>query len=256
MARIGLGGIALTGSDMAIEADDLSLPVMLYRPATAAPAGAVVLCPGGLGQGSFEIMEWIAGALASIGLVGLTTSWRSSSPEHDPDDIATAVDWLVRQPFVDASRIGVMGMSRGANAALRAAAFDARHRACVTFGAATDFLQQVEGAASYAPSRHRMLVDWLGDPVTNRAFYERVQAITHAATIRQPVLMVHGLHDMHAVPEQTLWMKEAIAAAGNRDVEVELIPMMGHYGDVVPNGYGFDQLRALILPWLQRRLGG
>lgn len=256
MARIGQGGIALTGEDVAIEAAGLSLPAMLYRPPDAAPAGAVVLCPGGLGQGSFEIVEWLAGSLASVGLVGLTTSWRANSPEHDPDDIALAVDWLSRQAFVDAARIGVMGMSRGGNAALRAAAFDARIRACVTFGPATDFLQQVEGAALYAPGRHRMLVDWLGDPIADRAYYERVQAITHAAAIRQPVLMVHGQHDMHAVPEQSIWMKAAIEAGGNRDVELDLVPMMGHYGDVSPNGYGFDLLRARILPWLAQRLGG
>ncbi len=252
--RVGDGGIELTGEDITIEANGIALPLMLYRPADERPAGAVIFCPGGIGQGSFEIMEWIAGSLAAQGFVALTMSWRAGSPEHDPDDVALALDWLAAQPFVDAERIGVMGMSRGGNAALRSAAFDSRLKLCVTFGPATDFLQQAAGTKVYAPSRYRMLVDWLGDPVANRAFYERVQAISHAARICQPLLMVHGLHDMHAVPEQTIWMKEAIEAGGNRDVRVELIPMMGHYGDVVPNGYGFDKLRGIILPYLTEKL--
>lgn len=254
MTRVGIGGIELTGTDTDLADDGSGLPVMLYRPAGSDATPAMILCPGGLGRGDFEILEWLASSLRDAGIAALTMSWRASSPEHDPDDIMQAVDWLSAQPHIQPDRIGVMGMSRGGNAALRAAAFDRRLKLAVTFGPATDFLQQAEGAAVYAPGRYRMLVGWLGDPVDNRAFYERVQAITHAASITQPLLMIHGQHDMHAVPEQSLSMRDAIEAGGNRDVRLELIPMMGHYGDVVPNGYGFDTLRGLILPYLRERL--
>lgn len=254
MTRIGLGGIDLTGEDITIGSGDVQLPVMLYRPGGDAACPAMILCPGGLGTGDFEILEWLAAYLPTIGVAALTMNWRASSPEHDPDDIALAIDWLAAQAFVDADRIGVMGMSRGGNAALRAAAFEPRLKICVTFGPATDFLQQAAGAEHYAPTRHRMLLKWLGDPVEHRAFWEKVQAITHAARIKQPLLMIHGQHDMHAVPEQTLWMKDAIEAGGNRDIRLELVPMMGHYGDVVPNGYAFDTLRGLILPFVAARL--
>lgn len=254
MTRIGLGNIELTGVDVTIRSNDTSLPVMLYRPDGDVPSRAMILCPGGLGTGDYEILEWLAAALRAIGVVALTMNWRASSPGHDPEDVSIAVDWLASQAFVDPARIGVMGMSRGGNAALRAAAFDRRIKICVTFGPATDFLQQAAGAAIYAPTRHRMLVSWLGDPVENEDFWRRVQAITHAAEIKQPLLMIHGQHDMHSVPEQTLWMKEAVETGGNHDIQLELVPMMGHYGDVVPNGYDFDKLRALILPFVTARL--
>ncbi len=255
MTRIGLNGIALTGAEVEIAARGTTTPAMLYAPQqSGAPLPAMILCPGGIGAGDYEILEWLGGHLPGIGIVGLTIKWRGSAPEHDPDDIARAVDWLIAQPFIDPARIGVMGMSRGGNAALRGAAFDARLKLAITFGPATDFLQQAAGTKVYAPSRHRMLKDWLGDPDTNRAYYEQVQAISHAARIRQPLLMVHGLHDMHAVPEQSIWMKDAVERGGNADVRLELIPMMGHYGDLVPNGYGFDQLRAIMLPYLEARL--
>ncbi len=253
--RVGLNGIELTGADVEIVERGVATAAMLYAPLDSDRGRpAMILCPGGIGAGDYEILEWLGAFLPTIGVVGLTIQWRGSAPEHDPEDISRAVDWLAAQPFVDAERIGVMGMSRGGNAALRGAAFDGRLKLALTFGPATDFLQQAEGTRVYAPRRHQMLKDWLGDPIDNRAYYEQVQAITHAAKIKQPLLMVHGLHDMHAIPEQSIWMKEAVEAGGNRDVRLELIPMMGHYGDLVPNAYGFDRLRAIMLPYLKERL--
>lgn len=257
MTRIGAGGIALTGEDIAIDAGEgVRLNLMLYRPAT--PAGArspaVVLCPGGVGVGMFEIVEWLAGPLRDAGFLVVTMNWRSGLPDHDPADVSAAIDSLEASPDVDPSRIGVMGMSRGGNAALRATALDQRIKACVTFGAVTDLFQQATGVKDYAPGRYRMFLDWLGDPTENEDRYRAVSAITHAGAIRQPLLLVHGQHDMHSPPEQSIWMNEAVVRGGNTDSRVEIVPMMCHYGDVIPNHFGFDRLRALILPFLIERL--
>jgi dipeptidyl aminopeptidase/acylaminoacyl peptidase len=255
MSRIGQGGVLLSGEDVTIERDGLSLPAMLYRPeGTEGRGPVVVLCPGGIGTGLFEIVEWLAASLRDAGIMALTLSWRSGSPEHDPDDARIAIDWLLERDDVDPQRIGIFGMSRGGNAALRAAAFDPRIATVVTFGPVTHLRQQAEGTKVYAPGRHAMLVGWLGDPEANHAFYEKVEAISYADRIKQPMLMVHGQHDMHAPPEQSIWMKEAIERAGNDDVRLEIVPGMGHYGDTIPNGYGFDQLRAIILPFVRARL--
>jgi pimeloyl-ACP methyl ester carboxylesterase len=254
-SRVGQGGIELTGIDETLSANSVTFPLMVYRPTPAeCPSSAMVICPGGIGNGMFEIMEWIAAALRDVGIFAVTLSWRSGKPDHDADDASIVLDWLMAQDGVDPTRIGILGMSRGANAALRAAALDSRFRVVVTFGAVTNFLQQAESTASYAPGRHRMLIGWLGDPVENRAYYERIQALSYAHRIKQPLLMVHGQHDMHSPPEQSIWMKEAIEQGGNHDVRLEIVPMMGHYGDVIPNSYGFPLLCAIIVPFLKERL--
>ena len=229
-------------------------PVMTYWPTAGERMPAMVLCPGGIGTGLFEILEWLAAGLRDQGICAVTINYRAGSPDDDAADVSLVREWLARDPRIDPERIGVMGMSRGGNAALRAAAFDPRLKVVVTFGPATDFLQQAEGTAIYAPGRHQMLRKWLGDPVADRAYYEKIQAITYADRIKQPALMVHGQHDMHAPPEQSIWMKEAMERAGNDDVRLKLVPMMGHYGDVVPNSYGFDTLRGIIIPFLKQRL--
>jgi len=248
------GPVQTTGELVDVSVAAFSLPMMLYKPIAAGRYPAVVVCPGGTGAGLFEIMEWAGARLRAAGFVVLTMSWRAPSPLDDPADIAAAVGWLATQEFVDPTRIAIFGSSRGANAALRAAAADGRIRAAITLGAATDFAQLAVGAASYAPSRFEMLKGWLGDPITQRPFYERVQAINVAHLIRQPVLLIHGQHDFHCPFEQSVMMREKLLASGNQNAELELLPWVGHYGDLVPNGHAFNHITALMISFLQRHL--
>jgi dipeptidyl aminopeptidase/acylaminoacyl peptidase len=245
----------LTGTHVTIETDGPALPVMAYRPKGPGPRPAVILAPGGVQNGMFEIMEWIANRLCASGFFAVTLSWRAGSPIDDPLDIRAVVNWLEREPLVDRNRIGIMGMSRGGMSTLRSAALEPRLRAVVAFGPVTDLMQSVRGVAAYAPGRYKMLVLWLGgEPDERREFYETIQAISYADRIRQPVLFVHGAHDMHSPPEQSIWMKRELERYGNRQVQLEIVPGMGHYGDAIPNTYIFDQLAALIIPFFERQL--
>jgi len=144
--------------------------------------------------------------------------------------------------------------ARGGNAALRAAAHDHRLKAVGTFGAVADFLQQAYGTAAFAPARHRMITDWLGDPVKNRAFYSAIQAIDHVQNIVQPVLLLHGEHDMHAPIEQSIAVRDKIVAHGNEDVQLEIFPLLGHFGEVVPSGFAFDHLAGYFIPFMREKL--
>jgi len=249
------GEIELTGESVEIGSGPAALPMMLYKPPQAGPRPCLLVCPGGTGQGLFEIAEWLCSRARAAGYVVLTLSWRDASPKDDPDDISAAITWLQKQPFVDVGRTALFGGSRGANAALRCAALDARVKAVVTLGALTDPLQLAVGAAAFAPSRYDLLKAWLGDPVRDRLFYERISAISHADRIRCPVLMIHGSHDFHCPIEQSIMMYEKMVACGNRQAELIKLPFMGHYGDVVPNGYAFNYLSSLILPFVDRRTG-
>jgi dipeptidyl aminopeptidase/acylaminoacyl peptidase len=247
--------MSMQGTPVTIPANGLDLPAMSYVPAASGAHPAVILAPGGVQGGMFEIMEWIASRLVHAGFFAVTLSWRASSPIDDPLDVCAATDWLQSQPQVDGTRIGIMGMSRGGMSTLRSAALDPRLRAVVAFGPVTDLLQTVRGVATYAPGRYRMLVEWLGgEPDERREFYETVQAITYADRIKQPVLFVHGAHDMHCPPEQSIWMARELERFGNRQVRLEIVPGMGHYGDAIPNTYIFDKLAAMIIPFFEHHL--
>jgi dipeptidyl aminopeptidase/acylaminoacyl peptidase len=247
------GPLLVQGDRIEIEVAGAPLPLMVYR-AGAGPAPTVLICPPGPFRGAFEPVDWIAVRLRDQGFHALTLTYRANSPEHDVDDVSAVIDWLSGQALVDGGRLGVMGTSRGGNAALRAAAAEPRLRAVATFGAVTDLLQQAVTTAAFAPSRHRMLVEWLGDPVTRRSFYERVQAIEIADRIRIPMLLMHGEHDMHSPVEQSIAVAEKARAAGNDVVRLETFPLMGHYGDVLPNGYAFNHLASVFTPFFRQAL--
>jgi dipeptidyl aminopeptidase/acylaminoacyl peptidase len=249
------GPLATTGETLRVNIGDATLPVMSYRTDRDGRRPTVLICPPGPLMGAFEPVEWIAARLRDAGLNAVTITYRQNSPEADVEDVAAVLDWLETQNFADMGAIGIMGTSRGGNAALRAAAHEPRIRAVATFGAVTDFLQQAFGTAAFAPSRHRMLTSWLGDPVTNRSFYERVQAIDCADRIKQPLLLLHGEHDMHSPVEQSIAVYEKARAAGNTQAQLELFPLMGHYGDVLPNGYAFNHLAGFFVPFMQEHLG-
>lgn len=250
------GPVVLTGALQSVPVSESeSISTMLYRSATAGSAPTIVACPGGMGTGMFEIIEWAASRLCAAGFHVLSMNYRGDLPSHDHEDISRAHDWLVGQSFVDANRIGLFGVSRGGNAALRAAAGDHRFKAVATFGTVSDFLQQAFGTAAFAPARYRLITSWLGDPVTNRAFYERIQAIDHVQNIVQPLLLLHGEHDMHAPVEQSIMVRDKVAAAGNTDVTFELFPVVGHFGEVVPSGFAYDHLASRFIPFFREKLG-
>jgi acetyl esterase/lipase len=244
------GPVALTGTPVDIPTDAQPMPCLFYAGGEAR-SPAIILCCGGMGTGMFEVMEWVGAGLAARGVNAVSISWRASSPVDDVRDISAAVDWLAAHDRVDPARIAVMGGSRGGNAALRAAALEPGLSAAITLGAATDFLQQVLGVAAYSPRRAELFRQWLGDPVADRAFYEEIQAITYAERISIPTLLIHGQHDMLCPPEQSIMMHDAMKRGGNDRVRLELMPFMGHYGDVVPNGYAFAHLTAMMADFLE-----
>jgi dienelactone hydrolase len=102
-----------------------ALPAYLARPSGSGPFPAVVVLHGCGGFGSVPV-AW-ADRLARWGYVALvpdslTSRGRSSgcrggAPEQ-PSDAYRALDFLTAQPFVTRDRVGLLGISLGAGAAL------------------------------------------------------------------------------------------------------------------------------------------
>jgi dipeptidyl aminopeptidase/acylaminoacyl peptidase len=244
------------GEEVTLAGDGVALPARLYRPATPGPRPAVVLAPGGLAQGSIEGFEWLATRLVARDYVVLTITYRNALPLDDPRDVALALDFLQADPQVDRDRLAIVGHSRGGMSALRTLALDPRLRAGVALAPPADLQWDVIGTATFAPSRHRQLVDWLGgEPRDVRDLLATISAITYADRIRQPVLLVHGTGDMTAPPDHSVYMARALEQHGNDRVRLELIPGMGHFFELQTAGYQFDRVAELVAGWLAEVLG-
>jgi dienelactone hydrolase len=106
---------------------------LLFRPTGKGPFPAVVALHGcgGLFNGGSEIRsreeDWAERLVAAGYVVLLPDSFtargvrqicsgpdRKISPEERAEDAAAAAQWLAKQPFVDAKRMGLMGWSHGA----------------------------------------------------------------------------------------------------------------------------------------------
>lgn len=151
------------------------------------------------------------------------------------EDIEAALDWLAGQPEVDPARLGVIGHSVGAGAALLAASRQPLLRAVVSLAAfahpATMMRRWLAAKGiPYWPLGAYILA------YVQRVIGHRFDAIAPVHTIARvacPVLLVHGLED-DTVP---LADAETLLAAG-RAGQVRLLAVPGShddYGDIDRN---------------------
>lgn len=251
MHEPGLRPALVHGEPVELAGDEVVLPGRVFRPLATGRRPGVVVAPGGQTRGSFEATEWLSVRLAAAGYTALSMTWRASCPLHDPRDVALALDWLGQDPRVDARELAIAGHSRGAMSALRAAAGEPRVRAVIAMGTPWDLAYNVRSFATYAPQREAILVEWLGGrPDDVPELYATVSAVTYADRIRQPVLLIHGTSDMTPPVHQVAWIERALREAGNAQVQVELIPGMGHHFELGVQGYQFDRVARLVSTWL------
>ena len=89
---------------------------------------------------------------------------------------------------------------------------------------------RIHAAVAGAPVTEWRLYDtayterYLGDPATNAAAYDNCSLLTDAASLRRPLLLVHGLADDNVVVAHTLQLSSALLAAGRSH---SVLPLSG-----------------------------
>jgi len=196
--------------------DGLEIPAYLTLPpgAQAKNLPLVVLAHGG---------PWVRGAawgwnpevqfLASRGYAVLQPEFRGSTgfgARHFragwkqwgaamQDDLADAAKWAVAQGVADAKRVALAGASYGGYAAVMGLV---RHpevfRCAVNWVGVTDpqLLFDVRWSDVTADFKKYGMRRLIGDPATEAAALREASTLTHAARIRQPLLMAYGAWDV------------------------------------------------------------
>ena len=233
----------------------IRLPAQVCRPNAPGSYPAVIVAPGGMEQGVISASDWIATRLADAGYLSLTITYRARNSVDDPKDVRLALDWLACQSEIDRQRLGLFGHSRGGLTALRAAAQDSRIASVVSFAAPTDIPQYVRSIASYAPTRYRDVIRWIGGtPEQMPDRYAMLRGLSYADRISQPVLVIQGTLDMITPMDHALWMERALREAGNQHVQLELIDRMGHFCELTGQGYQFERVAGLVTRWFNQTL--
>ncbi len=110
-------------------------------------------------------------------------------------DIGALLDWIAKQPDLDASRVSVAGASYGGYMALAAAVhFSGRIASAIDVVGISDFASFLERTESYRRSLRRAEYGDERDPGM-RGFLESISPLTHADRISKPLLVAQGAND-------------------------------------------------------------
>lgn len=164
--RLALPHLQPPGEYLRIPFEGTSFAAILRRPPGAARAPVVVLCMGL--DSAKEEMDSYESLFLARGMATLTFDGPGQGEsEYDMPirgDYETAVkavfDWLETRADIDASRVGLWGVSLGGYYAPRAAAFEKRVRACIA----------LSGPFDWADAWHRL------PELTRETFRVRAQA--------------------------------------------------------------------------------
>ena len=188
--------------------------VVVVLPGSGGTKGDVREHAAALQRHGYGVLALDARGHGESGGVGNAWGWRGDL------DVRAAVDYALSRPDVDPARVGVLGLSMGAEQAITAAASDRRIGAVIAEGAS---------------ARTAGDVTWLGDAPTD--LVDRVM---------YPILW--GLVDVLTEAREPVLLREAVAAAqapillivGNDAAEVGAAPLL--------IGAAPDRVEPWILP--------
>ncbi|MEL7473438.1 MAG: alpha/beta fold hydrolase, partial [Planctomycetota bacterium] len=146
------------------------------------------------------------------------------------DDLADAVAWAVDHGIADSERVAIMGASYGGYASLMGLARDPDLFAGgVALVAPTNLVSLLESIPPYLEALSDLWRTRVGDIRSDegRAFLATRSPLGKAESIRDPLLIAHGVRDPRVPRAESDAMVEALRAA-DRDVAYLLFPDEGH----------------------------
>jgi dipeptidyl aminopeptidase/acylaminoacyl peptidase len=212
------------------------LPFNLERDGTAP---AVVLPHGGPTGQTRDVFNRAAVALTSRGYVCIAPNVRGSTGYGnafqkanikdlgggDLKDEVYAAKFLVTSGYVDAKKVGIYGASYGGYMALIALGRTPEVWAAgVDWYGITNWLTEQEHEE---PAIRQYDQTLLGDPVKDRAIYERASATTYFSAIKAPLLVLQGANDIRDPKEEAESAFATLKAQG-KVVEAHYYEDEGH----------------------------
>jgi len=206
-----------------------TIPAWVYRPAGPGPHPVIVSIHGGPeGQSrplfSSTYQMWID----TLGAAVVVPNVRGSSGygksylaldngflrEDSVRDIGALLDWIEREPGLDASRIAVYGGSYGGYMVLASAVhYSDRLAAAIDVVGISNFVTFLENTQDYRRDLRRVEYGDERDPAM-RAHLEKISPLNNVDRIRVPLLVVQGQNDPRVPVSESEQMVAALRQAG------------------------------------------
>ena len=213
--RRGLEYLDPTAEQVDIPYEGITMPAYLRKPSGVARPPVVILVPG-FDSVKEEFYHW-GNVFLKRGMAILSPDGpgqgetRNHMPiRYDYETAGTAmIDYLQRRDDVDATAIGVVGVSLGGYYAPRIAAFDQRVKAVISNGGSFKNRMPPERLGPWA-----MFTNWTTTPEATAAKMHKMSLEGVIGNIRCPYLIVNGKQDAQSAYTNTEEMAREAEKAG------------------------------------------
>jgi len=161
------------------------------------------------------------------GSIGYGKEWRQGHFRdlggRDYEDVASGVEYLRTLGYVDATRIGVWGLSYGGFMTLQALTVTPELFAC-----GIDVAGVVDWRDWYRDPDGPWIKGRMGSPLENADLYRRTAPIERINRLARPLLVLHGTADVNVPYLESVRLVDA-ALKANKRVEFMMYPGEFHY---------------------------
>ncbi|MBA2258077.1 MAG: S9 family peptidase [Acidobacteria bacterium] len=234
--------------------DGVEIPNILWKPHQATPAKkapAIVWVHGGPGGQTTAGYSAVIQYLVNNGYVVLGINNRGSSgygktffaaddQKHGREPLWDCVDakkYLASLPYVDGSRVGIVGGSYGGYMVLAALTYqpDVFDAGVDLFGV-SNWLRTLESIPAWWEAQRTALYAEIGDPVKDKELLRKISPAFHGDKIRKPLMVLQGANDPRVLKAES---DDIVAAVKKNGVPVDYIVF-------ADEGHGFTKKKNQI----------
>lgn len=226
--------------------DSLDIPAIFYKPQQASSTNKVPALvwvhggPGGQSRvGYFSLIQFLVNhgyailAVNNRGSSGYGKSfYKMDNRNHGDKDLKDCIagkDFLSGLPYIDSSKIGIIGGSYGGYMTLAALAFQPESfKVGVDIFGVSNWLRTLREIPPYWESFRKALYEEIGDPNTDDTIrLKQYSPLLHASNINKPLMVLQGANDPRVLKIES---DEIVASVKNNNVPVSYIvfPDEGH----------------------------
>ena len=245
--------------------DGLEIPAIYYKPHQADvnnKVPAVVFVHGGPGGQAglyyFSLIQYLVNhgyAVMDVNNRGSSgygkTFYKMDNRNHGDKDLKDVVwgkKYLASLPYIDSSKIGILGGSYGGYMTVAALCFHPdEFKAGVDLFGVVNWPRTLKEIPPYWESFRKALYEELGDPNTEDSVrLQKYSPLLHASNIRKPLMVLQGANDPRVLQIES---DEIVAAVKKNNIPVEyvLFPDEGHGFNKKENEIkGYGQIRNFL----------